>query len=218
MISQQCCAGLQNVSTASSFCLVHLNWSSLVGSHVPLGLYMAMKTSCMWYWIKQTGSIANSWRECMVHTGHLRRYLYPFCPHKATMNVMIVLLRTTLCFKVRNAQCREPNRLKEADSVKFCSCILEDSHYYCEHICAGEYLDGYPPTGHALVESTWIPITLNQCWIGVELTSLSSTASLPWLWQRVAASLFGTTPRKEEADPSSWLESNIASKMGCKVF
>uniref|UniRef100_A0A674BPI5 Uncharacterized protein n=1 Tax=Salmo trutta TaxID=8032 RepID=A0A674BPI5_SALTR len=66
------------------------------------------------------------------------------------MNVMIVLLRTTLCFEVRNAQCREPNRLKEADSVKFCACILEDSHYYCEHICAGEYLDAYPPTGHAL--------------------------------------------------------------------
>uniref|UniRef100_A0A8C7PYM0 Uncharacterized protein n=1 Tax=Oncorhynchus mykiss TaxID=8022 RepID=A0A8C7PYM0_ONCMY len=35
--------------------------------------------------------------------------------------------------------------------VKFCACILEDSHYYCENICAGEYLDAYPPTGHALV-------------------------------------------------------------------
>uniref|UniRef100_A0A8C7PWX8 Uncharacterized protein n=1 Tax=Oncorhynchus mykiss TaxID=8022 RepID=A0A8C7PWX8_ONCMY len=41
--------------------------------------------------------------------------------------------------------------LKEADGVKFCACILEDSHYYCENICAGEYLDAYPPTGHALV-------------------------------------------------------------------
>uniref|UniRef100_A0AAZ3PWA6 Secreted protein n=1 Tax=Oncorhynchus tshawytscha TaxID=74940 RepID=A0AAZ3PWA6_ONCTS len=104
------------------------------------------------------------------------------------MKVMIALLLSTLCFEVLNAQCPEANALKDADGVKLCARMFEDSHYYYEQSCGGEYLDAYPGED--------VPI-------------------IPWRWNNRISSLVVS---REEANLNSVLESNIASKKRCKVF
>lgn len=71
------------------------------------------------------------------------------------MKVMIALLLSTLCFEVLNAQCPEANALKDADGVKLCARMFEDSHYYYEQSCGGEYLDSYPGEDVPIIPWRW---------------------------------------------------------------
>ncbi|XP_035617248.1 syncollin-like [Oncorhynchus keta] len=71
------------------------------------------------------------------------------------MKVMIALLLSTLCFEVLNAQCPEANALKDADGVNLCARMFEDSHYYYEQSCGGEYLDAYPGEDVPIIPWRW---------------------------------------------------------------
>ncbi|XP_010868794.1 syncollin [Esox lucius] len=71
------------------------------------------------------------------------------------MKVTIALLLSTLCFAVLNAQCPEPNALKDADGVKLCARMFEHSNIYFEQSCGGEYLDAYPGDDVPTIPRKW---------------------------------------------------------------
>lgn len=71
------------------------------------------------------------------------------------MKVVFAFLLFALCFLGLDAQCPEPSTLKDADGNKLCARMFEDSHYYYEQSCGGEYLDVYPNEDVPIIPWRW---------------------------------------------------------------
>ncbi|XP_076835945.1 syncollin-like [Brachyhypopomus gauderio] len=60
------------------------------------------------------------------------------------MKGAIILLLCAVCFLGLDAQCPDPGSLKDAEGNKLCARLYEDSNYYYEQSCGGQYLDINP--------------------------------------------------------------------------
>ncbi|KAL4658596.1 syncollin [Arapaima gigas] len=69
--------------------------------------------------------------------------------------IISVLLLSALCFVGLKTQCPEPSSLKDAEGNKLCARLFEDSHYYNEQSCSGQYLDVYPMDDVPIVPIGW---------------------------------------------------------------
>ncbi|XP_061103632.1 syncollin-like [Conger conger] len=54
-----------------------------------------------------------------------------------------------------NAQCPEPELLKDANNTKLCARLFESSHYYNEQSCGGRSLDVYPGDDAPELKFVW---------------------------------------------------------------
>ncbi|KPP60022.1 hypothetical protein Z043_122009 [Scleropages formosus] len=66
-----------------------------------------------------------------------------------------VLLLSALCLVGLKAQCPDPNSLKDAEGNKVCARMFEDSHYYNEQSCGGQYLDAYSLDDVPIIPYAW---------------------------------------------------------------
>ncbi|TSL04257.1 Syncollin [Bagarius yarrelli] len=71
------------------------------------------------------------------------------------MKVVFALLLCALCFLGLDAQCPEPNTLKDFEGNKICARMFEHSNYYYEQSCGGEYIDAYPNEDVPIIPSSW---------------------------------------------------------------
>ncbi|XP_030637915.1 syncollin [Chanos chanos] len=71
------------------------------------------------------------------------------------MRLLIALLICVSSIQGLYAQCPEPNTLVDASGAKVCARMFEDSNYYYEQSCGGEYLDAYPGDDVPIIPWRW---------------------------------------------------------------
>ncbi|XP_036444876.1 syncollin-like [Colossoma macropomum] len=71
------------------------------------------------------------------------------------MKVSAALLLCAMCLLGSEAQCPEPSTLKDAEGTKLCARLFEDSNYYYDQSCGGEFLDIYPNDDVPIIPWRW---------------------------------------------------------------
>ncbi|KAK3523736.1 hypothetical protein QTP70_009256 [Hemibagrus guttatus] len=87
--------------------------------------------------------------------GSVRKGVKPVPSCCADQLVAFALLLCALCFLGLDAQCPEPNTLKDAEGKKICARMFEDSNYYYEQSCGGQYIDAYPGDDVPIIPWSW---------------------------------------------------------------
>ncbi|XP_036379249.1 syncollin-like [Megalops cyprinoides] len=71
------------------------------------------------------------------------------------MTAITVLLLLAVCIAGLQAQCPDPGSLTDASGNKVCARMFEDSHYYYEQSCGGDYLDAYANDDFPFMPRGW---------------------------------------------------------------
>ncbi|XP_064209241.1 syncollin-like [Anguilla rostrata] len=71
------------------------------------------------------------------------------------MKVLAALLLFAVSIACLHAQCPDPGSLKDAAGTKVCARMFEDSHYYYEQSCGGDYLDTYAGDDYPFMPKNW---------------------------------------------------------------
>ncbi|XP_066502808.1 syncollin-like [Hoplias malabaricus] len=71
------------------------------------------------------------------------------------MKVAATLLLCAMCFLGLNAQCPEPSTLKDPEGTKLCARLFEDSNYYYDQSCGGEFHNIYPGEDVPIIPKRW---------------------------------------------------------------
>ncbi len=88
-----------------------------------------------------------------MYIGEGKRSL--FTQQTENMKGVIALLLAALCFEGLNAACPEPATLKDDNENKVCAQMFEDSSYYYDDSCTGDFLYVYPDEDTPIMPSVW---------------------------------------------------------------